>query len=643
MREPPPFSRQYWFGMVDSRPLSVFRIFFALLLLKDALYHIPLAHWFYSDNGLFPRLVLWDGFSRPDRFSLMDALPHAWMAQGFFMAWALVLICLCLGYRARLMAVLNFVMILSIHERNLLVIDGADHVMRLLSFWMMFVPLAQYYSLDAVRGRWYKYRISRNLADLRAPEEPRRTFAFPLRMLQIQIGLVYVFAFVLKLTGDIWPNGDALYYALQLKSLTLPTGDWLFDHAPLGFLRLLTFGGLVVEGSFVPLVFAPNRYLRLAGLILGTIFHLGIAFLFSIPNFSAVMIVSFLCFFAPEWIERIDRVLRLPSRPLLKTRPIMGNRVNNSGFFQFLSRGRDKSRPYDWRTVLFVGTQYIASTAFINQNPNAAQPFAELPAKLSIPLPSPNSPLWIALASTRHSEIEVASESEPVMARQIAAHFPLSRLWAWALPRFYSWPRIPPMPAPEQDSPIPPRVSPLWARMLLVVLLAPLMILVLRWNLQSIWLGDKPLIAEMQGTPRHVLQYLSLTQSWNMFAPYPLQWDGWITMPGKFEDGREVDLLTGAPEDQENMARYFAGWNVRWKKYAENLYRYENPDLLRTWARYYCRLHNDILDLPVGERLATLEIHFNWRQSTAPGESLTPYEPYLLWWHWCYDEYEYEP
>ena len=50
----------YWFGQVESRPLSLFRIFFGLLVLKNALYSIPLAQLFYSDEGIVPRAQFHD-------------------------------------------------------------------------------------------------------------------------------------------------------------------------------------------------------------------------------------------------------------------------------------------------------------------------------------------------------------------------------------------------------------------------------------------------------------------------------------------------------------------------------------------------------------------------------------------------------
>src|SRR5688500_6543092 len=83
---------RYWVGQVDSRPLSLFRICFALILIKDALFHLPLAYPFYSEDGITPLYVLQDGLLRDSRFSLMDAMPKAWMAQIFFILWVLVAI-----------------------------------------------------------------------------------------------------------------------------------------------------------------------------------------------------------------------------------------------------------------------------------------------------------------------------------------------------------------------------------------------------------------------------------------------------------------------------------------------------------------------------------------------------------------------
>ncbi|NWF70770.1 MAG: HTTM domain-containing protein, partial [Chloroflexi bacterium] len=316
------FSPRYWFGQIDSRPLAVFRVLLAALFIKDALFHLPLALWFYSDAGLLPRTLL-ETLARAYRFSLMDALPTAGMATAFFVLYGLVNLLLLVGWRTRLMSVLSFVMLLSIHERNVWVLSGADTTMRVLSFWGMFLPLGDYYSLDALGRRWTGYGRTRRSDDLRVPEAPRTTFAFPLRLAQMQVGIIYVLTFVLKLPGDAWRSGDALHYALQLQTLTLPTGDWLFLHAPAWLLRVGTFFALLVEGAFVPLVLLPigQPYLRLSGLLLGVMLHVGIGVLMAIQDFSLVMLISYLLLCDARWLAWLENKLRRAATPLSIAQP----------------------------------------------------------------------------------------------------------------------------------------------------------------------------------------------------------------------------------------------------------------------------------------------------------------------------------
>lgn len=600
---------RYWFGGVDSRALSVFRIVFALLLLKVALYLLPNARWFYSDEGITPRSALFDGLARDNRFSLMDAISAPWMAQVFFLLWAAVLIGLLVGYRTRLMTVLNFIFLLSIHERNLYVIDGADNVMRVVSFWCMFIPLGKHYSLDVLLRRLNTYRLTQNPIDLRVPAEPRLTFAFPVRMLQIQVALIYLFTFILKLPGDPWKKGEAVYYTLQLQSLTQATGDWVLKNAPFWTLQGMNYFTLVMESSFIFLVFLPflQPYLRILGLTMGFMLHLGIGLLMSIPNFSSLMPATYLIFFAPTWIQAADDWLRSRRQHLL------------------------------------------------------------------IPLPKPKSPLWLLLAVTKAEEIEFVTEvtterwwfadeqnrtyrANEAAWQQIVGHLPLSRLWGWVL-RF-EWVRgglwgglswlMPTMPMPvrfHESAGQPTRLSVYrralrYQRVATALVLAGMMILVIRWNLQAVENNDQPIVKDLEGTPRAVIQYLGMWQAWNMFSPYPTTTDGWIQIPGSFEDGTTFDLLTTAPVS-DTMRRYYWGPDMRWKKYAENVNRYGYEQLLSAWGSYYCNLYNTQYALPEGQRLATLEIHYVWRRSHAPDEPPNAWQTHIMWRHWCYEKYRY--
>lgn len=606
------FSRDYWFGQVDSRPLGVFRIVFALLVLKDAIYTLPLARIFYSDEGVTPRSALWDGLARSNRFSLLDAMPYPWMVTGFLLLWIVVLLMLLVGYQTRWATILNALLIVSLHERNPFVLSGADTVFRVLSLWSIFLPLGHYYSIDALRDRLRRYRVSRHLGDLRAPNQAKTSYAFPLRMAQIQIAIVYFFTGILKLPGgaSAWANGEALHYALQLKSHTLPTGDWMSQLAPDFLLRWVDYQTLFTEIAFPLLVFSPvfQPALRLLALALGTLLHGGIAATMSIGNFSMVMICSYLLFFQPEWIVRAGAALRRIGQPI------------------------------------------------------------------SIGVPPPGSPLWLLLAATRNSEIAINGSviqldesadgwhvEDSAGHRQVgryawvlaASHLPLSRMWVWALRLKFvrsacwlllsAYSRRAIVPAPDDiAAPYAPlslsrrvgRWSSAAATGLVTLILAALMIIIIRWNLSSANFLGLRLGQPVTPFEADAILFTGFWQNWAMFAPFPTLYDGWVIIPGTFEDGTVLDLRTGKPVSLIPYRVYF-GPDVRWKKYENNLMDYRYDQLLKAWGAYYCQQYNVNQNLPEGHRLATLQIVFRGRVSYAPGEAVNPYQEWPLWNHWC--------
>ncbi len=610
-----PLRREYWFGQVDSRPLGAFRIVLGLLLLKDAIYHFFIAGVFYSDAGFTPRWALQDGMMREWRFSLMDAMPYAWMAQVFFALWVIVLILFTVGCRTRLMTILQFLFIVSVHERNVYVLNGADTVFRVLSFWSMFLPLGQYYSIDALRERWKRYGRSHYLPDLRADPGPRRAYAFPLRMIQLQFALIYLFTAWLKLPGAAWREGNAIYYALQLQSLTLPTGDFLLANAPMWLLRLMSYQSIITEWVFFFFVFLPfgQPLLRAIALILGAMLHIGIAATMSIENFSTVMIGAYLLYFEPAWIEWIDRTLRrvtaCSTLPLPQgVSPLWGLLAAATPDQVVAARGeaRPEEGPYDWWIFDEQGRRLAGKAA------------------------------WL----------------------RAAGHLPGSRVWAWLLRieplRRFGWRLLrgviareaPPEPDPAAE-PLPEARLPDHAGRVglaaLTGLLGALLLFIVWWNLTTVdafMARIPPTYRSVPEVPRRTIQVLGIWQAWDMFSPFPSTVDGWTVTPGRFEDGRVIDLSTGQPVTTE-FRRWFWGPGVRWKKYESNLSRNDYEPLLRAWGSYYCKLYNVEMRLPPGQRLATLEIHFYRYRSHAPGQPPNPLEDIMMWKHWCYPEYEY--
>ncbi|HLY27328.1 MAG TPA: HTTM domain-containing protein, partial [Aggregatilineales bacterium] len=321
-RDPNSANPRFWFGQFDSRPVSVFRITFCLVLLKVALYHLPFTDILYTDAGLYPRSLML-AVERSQRFSIMDFLGESWSVYLFWIVWIVVILLLLVGYRARLMSILSFIFLVSVHERNSYVLSGADVLMRVICFWMMFMPLAQYYSIDAVRRRWHRYRQTRQIADLRVEAQPRTTFAFPVRALQVQFSLVYFFSGLTKLTGAPWWSGDALYYALSLKTFALPLANWFVANVPYSLIQLMNYIVVIFETSWIFLVFLPvfQPAATVVALVYLGMMHIGIGLMMSIPDFSIVMLSVYPLFFKASWLERIDRALRAKKERLSILQP----------------------------------------------------------------------------------------------------------------------------------------------------------------------------------------------------------------------------------------------------------------------------------------------------------------------------------
>jgi len=590
------FRRDYWFGRVDSRPLSVFRIGFSLFLLKDALSHIALANLFYSDAGVLPRQTLMD-VVRPEHFSLMEALSTEWMAAAFFILWTVVVLCLLLGYRTRLMSILNFVIVLSIHERNVYVLTGGDTVLRVMCFWMMFIPLDHHYALDAVRRRWSRYRQTRQLRDLRFPAAGYTAYAFPVRMIMIQVALVYIFTIVLKLQGSQWLNGQAVGYVFQVQAMMVPLGRWFGSVAPDWLFRILTYQTLMAEAGFAIFMFSPflQPSLRVLGLFFVIGLHLGIGLMMTqpLPDFSLVMFASYLVFFEGRWYAALDAKLRATRQQSTMRLPTEGS-----------------------------------------------------------------SPAWLLLAVTSESDIAVASVLEAnggSDTRTLLGHLPLSRLWGFLL-------RLAPgqaivrgiarlITAIIRRDPLPLPVSKQIAttdelsaregrhrvgRVALTLALAGVMISVIWWNIDATAAEITQGPSTMPQTLRNMVLYSGVWQYWDMFAPIPLQQDGWIVIPGTFEDGTTMDVRTRQPYTTA-LPDPIWGPEMRWQKFDENLNANRFDSMLRAMGSYYCGTYNNVEALPVGKRLKTLEIHYLMTPSHAPGEPANTQQDTLLWTHFCFE------
>jgi hypothetical protein len=218
-----------------------------------------------------------------------------------------IMLCFTLGLCTRITAVLTWLAILSYINRGPTTVFGMDTIQNLVVFYLMIGPSGAALSLDRLIRRRLAIRRARQ-AHERLPQwtRPAPTISanFAMRLLQVNVCMVYLVSGLSKLLGQSWWNGNAIWLTMANPEFS-PLGYKYY----IAFLRLLgehrwlyeiivpslTLGTLVFEISFVFLVWQRRfRWLVLAS---GVFLHVGIAFFMGLVPFSMMMLVALSAFF----------------------------------------------------------------------------------------------------------------------------------------------------------------------------------------------------------------------------------------------------------------------------------------------------------------------------------------------------------
>lgn len=293
-----PFERFARVFELDLRSLAIFRIGLGVLLVVDL---INRGFWLsahYTDAGILPRADLVETVWHADWLSihLLNGGPIPQLV--LFVVAGLAALALAVGYRTRLATIVSWGLLVSLHGRNPMILQGGDIVIRLLLFWGMFLPLGARFSVDAT------------LAD-GEPEgqlEEGRVVSMATVAFVAQLCFLYLFAALFKDSPEWTRDFTATYYALALDQFTTPIGDWLFEQRWLhGFLTVYTLAMEAVGWVLILIPFAV-RYLRLAAIGLFVSMHLGFAASMQLGLFSYIVSIAWLAFL-PSWFWK-----RLESR-----------------------------------------------------------------------------------------------------------------------------------------------------------------------------------------------------------------------------------------------------------------------------------------------------------------------------------------
>lgn len=276
----------FFFTKGDVKLCSIIRIGFALILLPYVCMIGLNLHDFYGADGLVSYSASRD-IMDPDSFSALEFLARSSFALNVCYAiFCINVLLLLLGVFSRTQAALVFFWLVAFQHRNILLNDGEDILARWIAFTLIIMPCGEYFSVDA-----WRRRLKGIL--------PQARSLLGLRILQIEMTLIYSSTALLKLDGTEWVNGTAVIYAAQLTDVfgRFPLPDFFLSSPKL--LMMLTWAVLAVE-CLIPLGLW-FRETRLWAILLGLVLHLSLDYAMNLFLFQWLMMLGLMSFLDLRW------------------------------------------------------------------------------------------------------------------------------------------------------------------------------------------------------------------------------------------------------------------------------------------------------------------------------------------------------
>ncbi len=264
--------------VLDLRSLGALRISMGLLLIYDLVDRARDLTLYYTDLGYLPRAILTESYWNSAWWCihLYHGLPTG---QAFlFLLHGASAIALLLGWRTRLSSLLCYVLTLSLHNRNPLVLDSSDRLFLILLFWGLFLPWGARFSLDQ------EALTTEERGGDQVVSPGGNGYLF-------QVVSLYLVAALFKIHPVWLTERTAIFRTFQLHHFTKPLGYWLLQFPDL--LGWLSVGTIILEG-FGPflLLLAGNSRWRLVGIVAFGIFHLGIGATMDLEFFPLVSLAA---------------------------------------------------------------------------------------------------------------------------------------------------------------------------------------------------------------------------------------------------------------------------------------------------------------------------------------------------------------
>lgn len=285
--------------------LSALRFVAGATLLFEYLHVYQERFYLFGPRGVSPfEYVSNSLFALSNDPLYFDVLFHLAILSAFF--WML-------GCCTRIVTPIALILWWSLQQTNPGLWDGGHNLSLLVMFYGCFAELDHHWSITSretadVSG----FSLTSRLATL--------THNAAVLAIAIQVSILYTVAGAMKMAGETWRNGTALYYALHPAEFYLPGISevlWSSREA----LTVAAYCTMYLQLAF-PLLLFLNKHSRRVAIALILCFHLGILFVMGLVTFALFMIAVDLCLIDDQeyraigvWLRRsVERLRRLASK-----------------------------------------------------------------------------------------------------------------------------------------------------------------------------------------------------------------------------------------------------------------------------------------------------------------------------------------
>ncbi|MGG3843925.1 HTTM domain-containing protein [Anoxybacillus kestanbolensis] len=269
---------------------SILRIAIGIHVLFSYFVYFTKRHEIWGPNSYFPMNYIHEN-SIFTLYSLSDSLVYF---EIIYFLGIIINFLYMIGFHTKITGILNYIWVLSLYNRNYLVLDGGNNILIIILFFLMFADVSAHFSITE-RKRSANNEILNMLHN------------FAIYLCLFQVCVLYFFSGFAKSQGHMWFHGTALYYILNISEFTQPILAKFIINSPL-LLTLGAYSAILLQIFFPLLVF--NKYSKIPILVGSICFHLSIILVMGLVQFGLIMIALDLLFVSDKQYQKAYQFIK---------------------------------------------------------------------------------------------------------------------------------------------------------------------------------------------------------------------------------------------------------------------------------------------------------------------------------------------